>query len=130
MSSPRRLRFLPSLELPGGVRLVTAHSPRSRLIGLMALRELDRDHALLLPRCKSVHTFGMRFALDLIWLDAAGRVLRQDTAVGSGRVRGCRGAGAVVEAPAGAGGRVATALTAASRDAGLVVRLAGGVRPA
>src|SRR3954465_15350885 len=26
-----------------------------------------RAAALLLPRCRSVHTFGMRFALDLFW---------------------------------------------------------------
>ena len=55
-------------------------------------------HALLLPRCRSVHTFGMRFPLDLIWLDRDGRVLRVDEAVPPWRVRSCRGAAAVLEA--------------------------------
>ena len=87
----------------------------------MGLQKLDRDHALLLPRCKSVHTFGMRFALDLIWLDAAGRVIRQDAAVGPGRLRSCRRARAVVEAPAGAGERLAAALATASGDGRLTI---------
>ena len=130
MSTPRRLDRLPSLELPGGVRLTSAATSRSRLLGLMGLRALDRDEALLLPRCKSIHTFGMRFALDLVWLDAAGRVLRRDAAVAPGRVRCCPRAHAVVEAPAGSGGRVAAALAAASGERRLLVGLAGRSRAA
>jgi uncharacterized membrane protein (UPF0127 family) len=52
---------------------------------------------LLIPRTRSVHTFGMRFALDLHWLDEAGAVIRVDRAVPPRRVRGCRRARAVVE---------------------------------
>ena len=63
-----------------------ARSRSGRLLGL-ALRRRPPGHALLLPRCRSVHTFGMRFALDLIWLDRDGRVLRVDEAVPPWRVR-------------------------------------------
>ncbi len=56
---------------------------------------------LLIPRCRSVHTFGMRFALDLFWLDEWGRVLRVDRGVAPGRIRSCRAAVAVLEAPHG-----------------------------
>ena len=56
---------------------------------------------LLIPRCNSVHTFGMRFRLDLLWLDPEGRVLRADRAVPPGRVRSCLGATAVLEVPHG-----------------------------
>ena len=114
MIACRRLDRLPSCELPGGVRLAVAATRRTRLLGLMGLRDLDRRQALLLPRCRSVHTFGMRFSLDLVWLDASGRVLRQDACVPPGRLRACRAAGAVVEVSAGAGARVATALAALS----------------
>ena len=114
MSIPHRLSFLPSHELPGGVRLAVASTHRARLLGLAGLRRLDCDRALLLPRCKSVHTFGMRFALDLIWLDGADRVVRQDTAVAPGRVRSCRFASAVVETSCGEGERVAAALAGLS----------------
>lgn len=123
MLIPRRLDRLPSRELPGGVRLIIAATPRTRLLGLMGLRGIDRGHALLLTRCRSVHTFGMRFALDLVWLDASGQVLRQDACVAPGRLRSCPSARAVVEAPAGAGARVATALAAVSDESGLIVGL-------
>ena len=54
---------------------------------------------LLIPRCRSVHTFGMRFALDLVWLDAHDRVVRIDRAVPPRRVRLCRRARRVLEVP-------------------------------
>jgi len=79
------------------VEIVVARCPLARLLGL-ALRRRPPGHALLLPRCRSVHTFGMRFPLDLIWLDRAGRVVRVDEAVPPWRVRSCRGADAVLEA--------------------------------
>ena len=50
-----------------------------RLRGL-ALRRSAGD-ALYFPRCRSVHTIGMRFALDLIWVDADGAIVRIDRGV-------------------------------------------------
>jgi uncharacterized membrane protein (UPF0127 family) len=92
------------------MEILVARSRRARLLGL-ALRERPRpDLALLLPRCRSVHTFGMRFALDLVWLDRAGRVVAIERGVAPGRVRVRRDAAAVLEAPAGAGERAAAAL--------------------
>jgi uncharacterized protein len=82
-----------------------ARSARSRLLGL-AFREAAPDTALLLPRCRSVHTFGMRFPLDLVWLDAADRVLAVDEGVRPWRVRVRRDAVAVVEVAAGNSGRI------------------------
>jgi uncharacterized membrane protein (UPF0127 family) len=72
-----------------------------RLIGL-AFRA-DFADALHLPRCRSVHTFGMRFALDLVWLDAAGKVVRIDRGVPPCRVRSCRAARSVLEMRASSG---------------------------
>jgi uncharacterized membrane protein (UPF0127 family) len=65
------------------------------------------DVALLLTPCRSVHTFGMRFALDLVWLAPGGVVLRVDRGVAPWRVRSCRGACGVVEAAAGRGASLA-----------------------
>jgi uncharacterized membrane protein (UPF0127 family) len=87
------------------MRIRVASSPWSRLLGL-ALRRGPPDTALLIPRCRSVHTFGMRFALDLVWLDGAGRVLSVDEGVPPWRVRVCRDAVAVVEVAAGNSGRI------------------------
>jgi uncharacterized membrane protein (UPF0127 family) len=72
----------------------------ARLRGLALLRGPPAE-PLLIPRCRSVHTFGMRFALDLVWLDDQARVLRVDRGVGPGRVRSCRAAAAVLELPHG-----------------------------
>jgi uncharacterized membrane protein (UPF0127 family) len=101
----RPLPRLPRTTLPGGHVLMTAATLRSRLIGLTALRSLPDDHGLLLPRCGSVHTLGMAFALDLIWLDTSGRPLRHDRHVARRRLRTCPWAYGVVEVTAGAGAR-------------------------
>ena len=66
----------------------------------LALRR-ESAEPLLIPRCRSVHTFGMRFALDLLWLDEWGQVLRVDRGVGPGRIRSCQAAAAVLEVPHG-----------------------------
>ena len=78
--------------------MTVAHSFRERLIGLAFLREPPAD-GLLLPRTRSVHTFGMRFALDLHWLGADGEVVRVDRAVPPRRLRTCLRARSVLEVP-------------------------------
>jgi uncharacterized membrane protein (UPF0127 family) len=85
------------MDLP----IILADTPRRRLRGLLGHRT-PPPHALLLDPCRSVHTFGMRFPLDLHWLDADGVPVRTDRAVVPWRVRVCRGARAVVEVPTGA----------------------------
>ena len=97
---PRRLRRLPAREIGGGLVLVEARGLRARLLGLALLRELPPAYGLLIPRCRSVHTFGMRFALDLVWRGEDGRLLRVDRAVRRRRIRWCRAATTVEEWPA------------------------------
>ncbi|HEX5988653.1 MAG TPA: DUF192 domain-containing protein [Solirubrobacterales bacterium] len=72
---------------------------RTRLLGL-AWRDRDRaGPGLLIPRCSSVHTFGMRFPLDVYFLDAGGRVLTVRRRVPPCRVIWHRGAAAILEIP-------------------------------
>ena len=99
MAHPRRLRRLEQIELAAlpGIDVRRAGDPLARLLGLAGLPELAAGIGLLLPRTRSVHTFGMRFALDLVWLDGAGRIMHIDCTVPPGRVRGCHHARAVVE---------------------------------
>jgi uncharacterized protein len=92
------------------MEILVARSSRSRLLGLALRRRPPPGGALLLPRCRSVHTFGMRFALDLVWLDREGGVLGMDEGVRPWRVRSRRGAAAVLEVAAGDGERAAAAL--------------------
>ena len=97
---PRRLRRLPRHELDGGLVALEARGFRARLLGLAFLRELPPGCALLIPGCRSVHTFGMRFALELTWLGPDGRPVRVDRHVPARRLRSCRDAVAVIERPA------------------------------
>lgn len=101
MPLPRRLRRLPRVPLAAlpDRELRLARTPLARLLGLAGLRALPPGAGLLLPRTRSVHTFAMRFALDLVWLDGDGAVVRVDRAVPPRRVRACRAARAVVELP-------------------------------
>lgn len=98
---PRRLTRLPTAVLADGRAVHVAAGPRARLLGLAMLDRPGPPCALLLPRTRSVHTAGMRFALDLLWLDRRGAVVRVDRGVPAWRVRTCRAARAVVEVPAG-----------------------------
>lgn len=105
-----RLAGLERRALPGGLTLLVAGGRRSRTLGLAGLDALAPDHALLIERCRSVHTAGMRFALDLLWLDGSGALVRLDRAVPPRRLRTCLRARSVVEAAAGGGERFAAAL--------------------
>jgi uncharacterized membrane protein (UPF0127 family) len=104
-----RLAALPSRGLGGGLRVATASSYLSRLRGLTGLGGLDHDEGLEIPRCRSVHTIGMRFPLDLVWLHDEG-VVRVDRDVRPLRLRSCREARSVIEVAAGRGDAFAAAL--------------------
>ena len=96
---PRRLARLPVARVGGEVARV-ATTRRARLLGLSGLSTRP-PCGLLLPGTRSIHTFGMRFALDLVWLDEHGRAVRTDVDVPPRRVHSCRAARAVLELPAG-----------------------------
>jgi uncharacterized membrane protein (UPF0127 family) len=93
-----RLESLPR-RLVGTREVPVAVGFRARLLGLAWL---DRDEAgpgLLIPRCTAVHTFGMRFALDVYFLDADDEVLAQRL-VPPRHFVAHRGTVAVLEVPA------------------------------
>ena len=100
-----RLICLP-VTMVAGREVRLARGFRARLLGLAALKSSEVGNGLLIPRCSSVHTFGMRFALDLCFLDGAGAVVATRLAVPPKRLAFCRGASAVLELPAGAGGEI------------------------
>lgn len=103
MSATLEERFdgLPVTKHSDGLVVVQARTHSSRRRGLSKLDQLDPDHALLISKCPSVHTFGMRFALDLIWLRRDGTVARVDRDVRPRRMKLCARAHSVVETVAG-----------------------------
>lgn len=88
-----RRRFL-------GFEIPVATTWLSRLLGLALLTRDRAGAGLLIPGCHSVHTFGMRFRLDLLFFDRQGRVVEICRDVPAGRFFRCRRAAAVLELPA------------------------------
>ena len=80
---------------------MVAESWWARLSGLAWRSEPPDGWALLFPRCRSVHTFGMRFPIDVVFLDRHGWPIEIRRAVRPGRVVTCRRAAAVIETKAG-----------------------------
>ena len=75
-----------------------------RLRGLLLRAPLARDgsQALVIKPCASVHTLGMTYPLDLVFLDARQRVCGVRRHVAPWRAAACRGAQTVVELHGGA----------------------------
>ena len=74
-----------------------ADTPWLRLRGLLGRRSLGPDEGVLLRPAASIHMFFMRFAIDAVFLDADGVVLRIAAGVRPWRVAAKRGAKAVLE---------------------------------
>jgi uncharacterized membrane protein (UPF0127 family) len=83
------------------VRIVVANSWWARLRGLASRRDPPDGWALLFPRCRSVHTFGMRFPIDVVFLDRHGWPIAIRRNIKPGRVVAHRRAAAVIETKAG-----------------------------
>ncbi len=83
-----------------GYNVPVASTRPARLLGLAFLDRIEAGEGLLLPHCRSIHTFGMLFPLDLVFLDAEGRVIELRRAVPPRRLVRCRAADAVLELPA------------------------------
>jgi uncharacterized membrane protein (UPF0127 family) len=99
----RRLSGLPRRRVCGHL-VPVADGFRARLLGLGRLPRAQAGSGLLISRCTSVHTFGMRFALDLVFLDRHGRPLSIRRGVPPRRFAWQRGAVAVLEIPSRQGG--------------------------
>jgi uncharacterized membrane protein (UPF0127 family) len=83
-------------------RCTLAESPFRRLRGLLGKRGLDADEGLLLRPAGSVHTWFMRFPIDVVFLDRELAVVGAVTRLRPWRAAGRRRARAVLELPAGA----------------------------
>jgi uncharacterized protein len=73
-------------------------------LGLALLGPPQAGPGLMIPGCRAVHTIGMRFALDLHFLDASGTTISVRRQVPARRFAFERRASAVLEVPSGARG--------------------------
>ena len=82
-----------SCEVTGG--------PFDRMRGLLGRDGLSSGEGMLIKPAPSVHTFFMRFPIDVLFLDREMHVLRIARELRPWRVAACRKARAVLELPAG-----------------------------
>ena len=84
-------------------RVSVATSRVERAVGLLTRTGLEPGEALLITPCRGVHTWGMRFPIDIIALDHAGVVVDAVPALAPWRIRLPRkGSVSVLELAAGA----------------------------
>ena len=80
-----------------------------RLRGLIGCASLQPGEGLLIRPCFSIHTIAMRFTVDVVFLDAAGRVVKLAASVRPNRLGPIAlGAAAVLELPEGTIARTGT----------------------
>ena len=72
-----------------------------RTKGLLGRSGLGDDEGLWIPT-SSIHMFGMRFAIDVVYADREGRVLKLVRAIRPWRASYCTGAKVALELPVGA----------------------------
>jgi hypothetical protein len=84
-----------------GVRVRVAATWLARAVGLLATRRLDDPAGLWILPCNSVHTCWMRYAIDVVFVDTRGVVMKVVPMLKPWRMAGCRGACATLELRAG-----------------------------
>ncbi|SHH24673.1 DUF192 domain-containing protein [Massilia sp. CF038] len=73
----------------------------TRLVGLLGRSAIGHDEALLLMPCSNVHTFFMRFPIDVVFLSKDGQILAIHPAVRPWRASAARHAHACLEMASG-----------------------------
>ncbi len=75
---------VPSTDCPAiRARILTGFFERMR--GLLGRDGLPEGEVYVFPRCNAIHTVGMRFAIEVVFLDAEGCVLAMHPNVHPGR---------------------------------------------
>lgn len=82
-------------------RVEVAGTNVKRSKGLLGRQGLLPGHGLWIIPCEAIHTFFMRFAIDLVYLDKKMRVKKVRSAVKAWRISACLSAHSVLELPAG-----------------------------
>ena len=80
---------------------MVATNPFERMRGLLGRASLDPDEAMLFRPTGSIHMLFMRFAIDAVFIDREGIVLRVAEHLPPWRTASKRGARAVIELAAG-----------------------------
>jgi uncharacterized protein len=103
-----------------GEQLLTAFDSASRRQGLLGRDALPQGSVLIIAPSNAVHTFFMRFPIDIAFVAKDGRVIKLRHAVPARRIAAALRAHAVIEMPSGTlertGIQPGDRLTIAERD--------------
>jgi len=75
---------------------------RERMRGLLGRQALADGEGMWIPKCRLIHTFGMKFPIDLVYLDGGHSVCKVVEDVRPGRLSACLTAESVIELGSGA----------------------------
>jgi len=89
--------------------LEVARTTPERMRGLLGRRGLRPGEGMLIERCSNIHTFFMRFPIDVIFVDGDWNVRKVARAVPPWRMVWAPGARHVIELPSGATDRIPVA---------------------
>ena len=84
-----------------GDAVEVADTSGKRRVGLLKHKQLEPGEGLWIVPCESVHTFFMKFPIDLVYLDKKKRVRKVRNAVPAWRLSLCLTAHSILELPAG-----------------------------
>jgi uncharacterized membrane protein (UPF0127 family) len=79
-----------------------ADTSKKRRVGLLKHERLESGQGLWIAPCEAIHTFGMRFPIDVLFLDRRRKVVKTRKNMRRGRIALCLWAHSVLELPAGA----------------------------
>ena len=82
-------------------QLEKANTAPQRSKGLLGRDGLGAGEGMWIVPCESVHTFFMRFPIDLVYLDRKNVVKKVRSEVGAWRMSACLSAHSILELPAG-----------------------------
>ena len=85
--------------LASSVELAVTSAERRR--GLLGREAMEPDSALVITRCAAVHTFWMRFAIDVVFVDSSRTVQKIVEELAPWRMAGALFASTAIEFPAG-----------------------------
>ena len=86
---------------PRAIELLIASTAPERMRGLLGRAPLQAGEGMLLVSCRLIHTFGMGYPLDLVYLARDGHVLKVTAALPKRRMDGHWRAHSVLEMAAG-----------------------------
>lgn len=87
-------------QIATSVEIAESGAKRSR--GLLGRKGLGPGEGLWIVPCEAVHTFGMQFSIDLVYLDREYRIRKIRKNVRPWRLSACLSAHSVIELAAGA----------------------------